>query len=542
MPYMLPLLDPTFECSHGLQCSSNDYPSGGPRKRKEQEGEGEPKEAKKGGRPRKISSESEVNSPPKKRGRPSKVKVEPKTEVVPKKPTLSVKVAKAKKPAIPSKRATKARPALKLTALGTWNFPMCLISREKRIIHISLLFDILDKLRRLHLVRWQSKIIQTLKEAEGASKKVLKMSKKPLTAPKSTSALAAPPTIVTTGPERSIAELIELQGPSIAQTQKKRKWKDEQDAEETAGRDRRSQFHWNKDYDELVRDASAIIKARCRDAKRLDWGAFEQIFPSVLRDSVRQRLGSNGGNGGRRKTEFMIDDGMYLIAMSASVLVLEFELENIKYIPDLGGRFWTWGHTKPFVSRCTTAPSNGTALSQQNPRNPDLQQRQSLVLGLDHLCPKATHESTEALRPEALRHTYDRYLSSMVNAYIPGPKFGILRANESVLIMVLPIALLKGRESWRSFGKALHWVGLASHFRAGLEADMGRSDKTIFCGDINNKTIILVNADATEKVKCIRETDADQQSLESIAEVCGPMDVDDDDDIVMGDTTKDHIW
>ncbi|KAJ7572331.1 hypothetical protein C8J56DRAFT_1076737 [Mycena floridula] len=477
MPYMLPLLDPTFDvprCSHGLQCSSNDYPSGGPRKRKEQEGEGEPKEAKKGGRPRKISSESEVNSPPKKRGRPSKVKVEPKTEVVPKKPTLSVKVAKAKKPAIPSKRATKARPALKLTALGTWNFPMCLISREKRIIHISLLFDILDKLRMLHLVRWQSKIIQTLKEAEGASKKVLKMSKKPLTAPKSTSALAAPPTIVTTGPERSIAELIELQGPSIAQTQKKRKWKDEQDAEETAGRDRRSQFHWNKDYDELVRDASAIIKARCRDAKRLDWGAFEQIFPSVLRDSVRQRLGSNGGNGGRRKTEFMIDD----------------------------------------------APSNGTALSQQNPRNPDLQQRQSLVLGLDHLCPKATHESTEALRPEALRHTYDRYLSSMSKrvsighgaAYSPAEGAGVLDT-------VITLFIDKGGRLER----------------------LCIGDKTIFCGDINNKTIILVNADATEKVECIRETDADQQSLESIAEVCGPMDVDDD-DIVMGDATKDHIW
>ncbi|KAJ7573964.1 hypothetical protein C8J56DRAFT_1065215 [Mycena floridula] len=99
----------------------------GPRKRKEQEGEGpprsrkrrkveddgEPKEPKKRGRPRKIWSESEVNSPPKKRGRPSKVKVESKTEVVPKKPTLSVKVAKAKKPATPSKRATKARPVLK---------------------------------------------------------------------------------------------------------------------------------------------------------------------------------------------------------------------------------------------------------------------------------------------------------------------------------------------------------------------------------------------------------------------------------------------
>lgn len=54
---------------------------------------------------------------------------------------------------------------------------------------------------------------------------------------------------------------------------------------------RRRRFQWNKEYDELVRDCSVIIKSRCRlTGARLDWGAVEQIFPAVNRNSVRQRL------------------------------------------------------------------------------------------------------------------------------------------------------------------------------------------------------------------------------------------------------------
>ena len=52
---------------------------------------------------------------------------------------------------------------------------------------------------------------------------------------------------------------------------------------------RRKRFQWNRDYDELAMDASAIIRVRCRNL-RLDWGAFEQAFPSVPRNTVRQRL------------------------------------------------------------------------------------------------------------------------------------------------------------------------------------------------------------------------------------------------------------
>lgn len=53
---------------------------------------------------------------------------------------------------------------------------------------------------------------------------------------------------------------------------------------------RRHRFQWNPEFDELARDASVIIRARCRGLSRLDWAAFEQVFPAVPRNTVRQRL------------------------------------------------------------------------------------------------------------------------------------------------------------------------------------------------------------------------------------------------------------
>lgn len=53
---------------------------------------------------------------------------------------------------------------------------------------------------------------------------------------------------------------------------------------------RRHRFQWTPDFDELARDASVIIRARCRSLSRLDWAAFEQVFPAAPRNTVRQRL------------------------------------------------------------------------------------------------------------------------------------------------------------------------------------------------------------------------------------------------------------
>ncbi|KAG8220242.1 hypothetical protein J3R82DRAFT_1283 [Butyriboletus roseoflavus] len=76
------------------------------------------------------------------------------------------------------------------------------------------------------------------------------------------------------------------QGPPITPTasvKKKGKVKEETEAS------RRPRFHWTQEFDELARDASAIIRARCR-ASRLDLSAFDQVFPTVPRNSVRQRI------------------------------------------------------------------------------------------------------------------------------------------------------------------------------------------------------------------------------------------------------------
>jgi oxalate---CoA ligase len=59
---------------------------------------------------------------------------------------------------------------------------------------------------------------------------------------------------------------------------------------ETSKLGTRRRFNWTPEYDELARDAAAVIKARCRDGVKLDWGALENVFPAFPRNVVRQRI------------------------------------------------------------------------------------------------------------------------------------------------------------------------------------------------------------------------------------------------------------
>ncbi|SJL05812.1 uncharacterized protein ARMOST_09148 [Armillaria ostoyae] len=174
--------------------------------------------------------------------------------------------------------------------------------------------------------KWESEVEQAFREADLASAQVLKTSQAPpvhkarsrpprvasssvsvqstpSTASSSAPAASSLPTPITTNPvEKSIYALIAEQGPPIIpppRTDSKRKRKrklEEAGAEEQPPEPkvkpltRRHRFQWNRDYEELARDASVIIRARCRNGVRLDWGAFEQVFPAVPRNSVRQRL------------------------------------------------------------------------------------------------------------------------------------------------------------------------------------------------------------------------------------------------------------
>jgi len=78
---------------------------------------------------------------------------------------------------------------------------------------------------------------------------------------------------------------------------------------------RRYRFPWNPEYDELVRDVSAIVKARCRTWHRLDWGAFDQLFPTLSRNIVRQRLTTLRQDGGAEPYLRALEDKWYELWM-----------------------------------------------------------------------------------------------------------------------------------------------------------------------------------------------------------------------------------
>ncbi|KAG1810103.1 uncharacterized protein HD556DRAFT_1428263 [Suillus plorans] len=126
--------------------------------------------------------------------------------------------------------------------------------------------------------RWQSEIENAIREARLASNKVIAR-------PKALAAtrLAALPPVAANPPEKSVHFLIAQQGPPILAQQ----------IDKSRGKtphQRRSRFHWTREYDELARDASAVIRARCRSGVKIDLSALDQVFPAVPRNSVRLRL------------------------------------------------------------------------------------------------------------------------------------------------------------------------------------------------------------------------------------------------------------
>ncbi|KAH7927378.1 hypothetical protein BV22DRAFT_1127415 [Leucogyrophana mollusca] len=146
--------------------------------------------------------------------------------------------------------------------------------------------------------KWEGEIQEAIKEAKLAAKKVI--TKAHPTAAATTRPTIAPPPVVSNAHEKPVDFLVSQQGPpqpppsgARAKGKGKGKGKDndvrEDDAEDQPSQ-RRSRFQWNREYDELARDASAIIRARCRGAQRLDLSAYEQVFPSVPRNSVRNRV------------------------------------------------------------------------------------------------------------------------------------------------------------------------------------------------------------------------------------------------------------
>lgn len=138
------------------------------------------------------------------------------------------------------------------------------------------------------LTHWEDKIRAAIVENEQARKGTIARPKQlPVNYPKP----VGPPPLVANPPEKTIASLIAEQGPPIVQvTSSGGKGKDKQKEDTENKVLRRPRFHWTREFDELARDASAIIRARCRDGVKLDLSAFDQVFPAVPRNSVRQRI------------------------------------------------------------------------------------------------------------------------------------------------------------------------------------------------------------------------------------------------------------
>ncbi|KAI6123877.1 hypothetical protein EDD16DRAFT_611973 [Pisolithus croceorrhizus] len=143
------------------------------------------------------------------------------------------------------------------------------------------------------LEQWEGKIKAAIMENEPARRIIARSEQLPANYFKS----GGPPPLVANPPEKTIASLIAEQGPPIAQTTSSGgKGKDKQKEDTETRSLRRQRFHWTREFDELARDASAIIRARCRDAGKLDLSAFDQVFPAVPRNSVRQRIAHLRGN------------------------------------------------------------------------------------------------------------------------------------------------------------------------------------------------------------------------------------------------------
>nr|GAT43664.1 predicted protein [Mycena chlorophos] len=119
----------------------------------------------------------------------------------------------------------------------------------------------------------------------------------------------APPVVVNP-PEKSVAALVAGQGPAIVDKTrtygKKKKGEPEPEPDTEAdlatteptvtepstatSAGPRSRFHWNRDYEELLKDAYVIVNSRCRSKAKIDYGMIKQVFPASPKTSLRAHV------------------------------------------------------------------------------------------------------------------------------------------------------------------------------------------------------------------------------------------------------------
>ncbi|EPQ61082.1 hypothetical protein GLOTRDRAFT_113540 [Gloeophyllum trabeum ATCC 11539] len=129
---------------------------------------------------------------------------------------------------------------------------------------------------------WEEDILRVVREAEIVAEK--------LPAPKAPPP-AHPPPVIPNAPSQSVEVLVGQRASLFRMKPEEEAEKQPKGKREEKKPQRRSRLLWTKEYDDLAKDASVIIRARCR-GQRIDWAAFDQLFPAAFRNSVRQRVAS----------------------------------------------------------------------------------------------------------------------------------------------------------------------------------------------------------------------------------------------------------
>ncbi|KAJ7785880.1 hypothetical protein B0H16DRAFT_1488336 [Mycena metata] len=155
--------------------------------------------------------------------------------------------------------------------------------------------------------KWEREIAQAVHEADMAtavnalSTKRFRWKDKANAKPVAPSApvgprepLSAPP-VVSNPVEKPIASLIASQGPLVIEKTRRSKKaapsaETPADAPPVENSGPRLRFHWNKDYEELAKDAFTVIHSRCRTRGKVDYGAIKQVFPGVNKANVRSHV------------------------------------------------------------------------------------------------------------------------------------------------------------------------------------------------------------------------------------------------------------
>ncbi|KAJ7693612.1 hypothetical protein B0H17DRAFT_1059213 [Mycena rosella] len=155
----------------------------------------------------------------------------------------------------------------------------------------------------MQTARWEREIAQAVHEVGMATNVKMLPSKRyrwnkpppPAPTPAVPSAPLPAPPVVANPPEKPIAALIAAQGPLVVEKNRNKRKNPPAEvapvvAAETSNSGPRTRFHWNRDYDELAKDAFAIILSRCRTRGKVDYGAIKQAFPGVSKVSVRLHM------------------------------------------------------------------------------------------------------------------------------------------------------------------------------------------------------------------------------------------------------------